>query len=139
MAELLRPLAIIGLYALLLPVFGPALDHHFAEWQHNHDHIYLGSRAGFGADHVHAYELSGRHEHRPAPASRNGQPLPEGLVFLTAFDSAGAGAVYAPIGSAAASLCFPASGGCPPLAGYLAEESVPPGFTPAPPRKPPTF
>ena len=40
MAALIRPALIIALYALLLPIFGPLLDHHFVEWQHQHAHIY---------------------------------------------------------------------------------------------------
>ncbi len=29
-------------YALLVSFFGPILDHHYAERQTNHEHIYLG-------------------------------------------------------------------------------------------------
>ena len=47
--------------ALFLPVFGPMLEHHFAERQLEHVHIYVGTAV---ADHVHPYETL--HSHSPS-------------------------------------------------------------------------
>ena len=41
-------------YALVLSVFGPVLDHHYAERQPDHRHIYLEDVV---SDHIHPYEV----------------------------------------------------------------------------------
>ena len=41
-------------YALVLSVFGPVLDHHYAERQPDHRHIYIGDVV---SDHIHPYEV----------------------------------------------------------------------------------
>jgi hypothetical protein len=41
--------------AILLPVYGPWLNHHFAEWQPTHDHIYFGE---VDLNHHHAIQLA---------------------------------------------------------------------------------
>ena len=137
MAQLLRTLAIVALYALLLPVFGPLLDHHFVEWQHNHGHIYLDGRTGGGPGHTHVYELAGSHTHIPGPASPAGGLPFQDVAYLNAYEGAGAGLIYAPTGPSLTSLCFPESGNCPPLLGYAAAERIPSGRAVAPPRQPP--
>ena len=51
--------AILVLWALFSPVLGPMMDHHFAERQHNHAHIYFGTP---DIDHLHPYV--DHHDHR---------------------------------------------------------------------------
>jgi hypothetical protein len=55
-----RLLLAIAVGALMLPVFGPMLEHHFAERQLDHVHIYSGPTV---PDHVHPYETP--HSHSP--------------------------------------------------------------------------
>ena len=47
--------------ALLFPVFGPMLEHHFAERQFEHVHIYTGPTV---PEHVHPYETPHSHSLR---------------------------------------------------------------------------
>ncbi len=151
MAQVFRPGIIVALYALLLPVFGPLLDHHFVEWQHNHVHIYFdGSARGDGPGHRHVYETAYRHSHQTitpnSPKIRPGESFPGpagpdsrpgGVAYITAYDSAGTGLVYAPAGSVAESLRFPDLGDSPLLRGYSFRDIPPTGVFTAPPRKPP--
>ena len=137
MAQFLRPAIAVALYALLLPVFGPMLDHHFVEWQHNHGHIYFANGVGDGPEHRHLYQLSGGHRHPSLPADGAGPALPEETAYLTTYDGAGAGLIYAPHGPTAHSLCFPDPEDGLLLAGYTAGETRPSGALTAPPWKPP--
>ncbi len=57
---LCRLLLAIAVGALMLPAFGPMLEHHFAERQLEHVHIYVGPAV---PDHVHPYETL--HSHSP--------------------------------------------------------------------------
>ena len=135
MAALIRPALIIALYALLLPIFGPLLDHHFVEWQHQHAHIYA---AGRPAAHTHIYEIAGRHQH-PQPADRAGNRAAPaaGLVYLTAYDGAGAAPAYLSLTTEAPRLRFPQDGDDSRRWGWPPAERRPPGAYVAPPRQPP--
>ncbi len=65
--------------ALFLPALGPLGDHHYAERQPNHAHVYLGPAA---PDHVHPFEMDGHrvhHRHDHAPPSG-------GIVYLASHD-----------------------------------------------------
>lgn len=53
-----RFLAVLAVSALLLPFLGPAMDHHFAERQHGHGHVYLGPAL---VDHQHPYDTDHAH------------------------------------------------------------------------------
>jgi hypothetical protein len=67
-----RLIVVAALYALILPFFGPMLDHHFAERQYNHQHLYFGTK---DTDHVHFYDLPYPHSHThntPALSQGNG-------------------------------------------------------------------
>ena len=46
-------LSVLAIAALLLPLVGPLLDHHFTERQPGHSHVYLGP---IQTGHVHPYE-----------------------------------------------------------------------------------
>ena len=80
-------------FALLSPAFGPTLDHHFAERQYSHAHIYLGPP---GVDHVHPFETSHIHS-QPRDEARGAtgdqsqvHMVPRGIVYLTSHDGMGA-------------------------------------------------
>jgi len=106
---------VIGLafLALASPSAGPLLDHHFAERQPDHGHIYLGERL---VDHVHPYGLVHTHPTEPAhgpstgPGTRPGNA--EGTVYLTSDDAAGSGSITV---SMDAEMAFPESGDSPLL------------------------
>ena len=138
MALLIRPVSIIALYALLLPLFGPLLDHHFVEWQHNHAHLYLDGRSADGiAAHRHIYESSGRHWHRPAePDSGKSKPAAS-VAYLTAGDGVGTVAAGLALTAAVPAILFPAANDNPRLAGYAPSEVIPPSALVMPPRQPP--
>ena len=135
---LIRPVSVIALYALLLPLFGPLLDHHFVEWQHNHAHLYLDGRSADGAAaHRHIYERSGGHWHRPA-APDDGKTRPAAAVaYLTAGDGVGTVAAGLALTAAVPAMLFPDAGDNPRLGGYASAERMPPGALVMPPRKPP--
>jgi hypothetical protein len=67
-----RLIVVAALYALVLPFFGPMLDHHFAELQHTHQRLYFGTK---DTNHVHFYNLPYPHSHThntPALSQGNG-------------------------------------------------------------------
>lgn len=138
MTRLIRPAVIIALYALLLPAFGPLLDHHFVEWQHNHAHLYLDGRGGgSAAKHIHIYETPGRHRHIPAdPADGRDNPA-AAIAYITAYDGAGGGWAYLSLTAAAPAPVFPEGADRPGMRGYAARTIPPPGALVPPPRKPP--
>lgn len=131
MAQLIRPAVVLALYALLLPVFGPLLDHHFVEWHQQHAHIYA---AGRPAAHSHIYELAGGHSHPPADMAGN---KAAGLVYLNAYEGAGGVPAYLSLTAAAPGLRFPGDGEGPRLRRWTPRELPPPGAYIAPPRRPP--
>ncbi|MCY4366509.1 MAG: hypothetical protein OXE17_09845 [Chloroflexi bacterium] len=138
MSQFLRPCIIIALYALLLPVAGPLLDHHYVEWQHNHGHVYFGSGAGDNQGyHVHVYDSSGTHGHIAAADLANGQQLPDGVSFLVNYDGSGSGLIISPSGPSTDGLHFPDPGQGPLLAAFAAREVVPNETVTFPPTKPP--
>jgi hypothetical protein len=55
-----RVIAIAMVVALLLPVLGPAVDHHFADRLPAHEHVYAG---GGPAEHTH--DQNAPHSHDP--------------------------------------------------------------------------
>ena len=64
--------ALTAVVALLAPLAGPALDHHFAERQPDHRHF------GTPGEHSHAYE-SPMHIHRHGPSTPVDGSLPVAL------------------------------------------------------------
>ena len=67
--------------ALFLPALGPLLDHHYAERQPSHTHVYLGPAA---PDHVHPFEVDGHHAHHHHHGAPSG-----GIVYLASHDGSG--------------------------------------------------
>lgn len=82
-------LTAVALVALALPLFGPVLDHHFAERQPHHVHVYLG---GPVPDHLHPYETSGHLHHGHAGNHAHHHPAQnDGILFLTDHEGIGHG------------------------------------------------
>jgi hypothetical protein len=137
MSQLLKPAIVIALYALLLPVVGPLLDHHYVEWQHNHSHVYFGGALGETGFHVHIYDVSGEHGHTPVTDYSGGRSAPEGVAYFSGFAGAGIGPISSPTAPATASLTFPDPGSPPLLAASGTAELLPPSLRIAPPLRPP--
>ena len=137
MSQLLKPAIVIALYALLLPVVGPLLDHHYVEWQHNHAHVYFGGAPGGSGFHVHIYDDSGDHAHLPVSGYPADRSVPKGVAYFSSYDGAGSGPIASPTGPSTKSLTFPDPGSPPLLAAYGVTELPPVGLQIAPPRKPP--
>ena len=138
MAQLLKPCIVIALYALLLPVIGPLLDHHYVEWQHNHGHVYLGGGSAWSPDvHNHVYDSESSHAHLPGSDSPGNRVPQNGVAYLANYEGSGSIPIYSPSGPSTEPLCFPDPGHCPLLLSYIATEVAPAGALTAPPRKPP--
>lgn len=139
MAQLVRPFIIVALYALLLPVVGPTLDHHYVEWQHGHGHAYFGGAPeGSLGFHVHIYDTYGNHGHLPLSNADSDLPQTDGLVYFTSYDGAGMGTIYSPTVPATISMLFPDPEGSPLLASFVPTSVRPVGALTSPPLKPPT-
>ena len=138
MSRLLRLCLVIALYALLLPMVGPVLDHHYVEWQHNHGHVYFGGGSEDGRGyHPHVYNSSNNHSHATPTGLAGNQTLPERVAYFSTFDGSGAGPIFSPAGPSTESLCFAGPGDVPLLASYDVAITPPLGALTAPPRKPP--
>ena len=127
-------------YALFMPFFGPMLDHHFAERQHNHEHVYFGSA---GAKHVHFYELIHPHSHTqnaPATTADNGPAsgeLPNEVIYFTSQDGAGQSFAFFAAPSLHVDLVFPTLGDNRFLLSSTGQDSLPPETFIPPPKRPP--
>ena len=64
-------LAIVGVVALLAPLAGGALDHHFAERQP--DHLHIGG--AHSHSHLHAFERAAHLHHAPKPLAGADTPI----------------------------------------------------------------
>jgi hypothetical protein len=69
---------ILTIHALLLPLYGPLVDHHFAELLPYHSHLYLKG----AVDHTHYYDLP----HRSAQMHQHDQEQTEGVVSIPAHE-----------------------------------------------------
>ncbi|MDA1129264.1 MAG: hypothetical protein O2913_11285 [Chloroflexi bacterium] len=77
-----QSLSVLAIVAVILAFIGPAMDHHFAERQHDHSHVYLtNSAASYGHPGLHPFEQT--HYHGPSPADHLGQ---DGILFQTSND-----------------------------------------------------
>ncbi|MDA0264499.1 MAG: hypothetical protein O3A93_09815 [Chloroflexi bacterium] len=80
-----RGLSVALITAVFLTFLGPAMDHHFAERQHTHTHVYLtGEAASQGHPGLHPFELS--HSHSAFPGDAAGL---DGILYQTSDDGAG--------------------------------------------------
>ncbi len=79
-------LIVMALAASFLPLFGPLADHHFAERQPWHSHIYFDGPAH---KHLHSYEATDHHTVRPPASPHWDAPQTGNLAILN--DSYGIG------------------------------------------------
>ena len=95
-------LTVMALTALFLPLLGPLMDHHFAERQPLHAHIYPDGSA-YG--HLHSYETY--NHHLPTSNGYDEQEQIRGVVILTDSHGLGSGPTGTPAYlRAAATLMF---------------------------------
>jgi hypothetical protein len=86
----------------LLPIYGPAVDHHFAERIPGHAHVYLGEVL---PDHTHPYEAE--HDHAHTDTAKG-----DGIVFLNEHEANDGGMTSLMLHPAP---LLPILGGVPPL------------------------
>lgn len=78
--------SLIAIYSLSQPLCCLILEHHFAERQPNHVHLYLGQVV---PQHVHSYEIPHTHPRLPEADNARSQeapesaPAPDSIVCLT--------------------------------------------------------
>jgi hypothetical protein len=135
-----RLIVVAALYALILPFFGPLLDHHFAERQHNHQHIYFGATA---TDHVHFYDLPHPHSHvHDTPATPHGDGTgstasPNDVISLASHDGVGHSCPSCSIPSFYLAPEFPDLGDSRFLLSPTSQDSLPLETVIPPPKRPP--
>ena len=111
-ALLHRIVVSVAFLALALPSIGPLLDHHFAERQPDHAHVFRGERV---VDHEHPYGLVHTH-HSDLPNSAAAQfGDAAGIVYLTSDDAAGPGFIPLSAVSMNPEIDFPGFGDSPLL------------------------
>ena len=128
------------LFAMAVALLGPILDHHFAERQANHVHIYSGP---VDPSHVHSYETPHDYLHArdgleaSAEGPSSGDSPPDDIVYLTSnkemllfFDSVAAPTVYA-------AFAFLDSEDEPLISGISSDDKIPPEAIIVPPQRPP--
>jgi hypothetical protein len=131
---------IVALYVLFTPFFGPMLDHHFAERQHTHQHIYFGST---DVKHTHFYELLHLHPHAynmpiipPGNGSQSNES-PNEVIYLTSQDGIGQNAPSFTIPASQVDFVFPDLGDHHFLLSSTGQDSLPPETFIPPPKRPP--
>ena len=136
----LQLLAVIALYTLLLSFFGPMLDHHYAERQTNHEHIYLGRVV---PGHVHPYEALHTHFHtQVADGEAPGYtPLSDkvsnDIMYLTSYDGMGQGFTLLTVSSIHLAPNFPEPEDNHFTFDIPGDDTSPQDAFIAPPKKPP--
>jgi hypothetical protein len=126
--------------ALFMPFFGPMLDHHFAERQPSHGHIFFGPA---DAEHVHFYEAAHTHFHAhdlPAIPAGNGSEsnkLPNEVVYLTSPDGVGQSSPSFTVTSLYIDLVFPDQGDSRFLLSLAGQDDLPSEIFIPPPERPP--
>ena len=122
---------------LLLPFFGPMLDHHFAERRPDHAHVYLGPVA---ANHVHPYEVSAHYHHHPEGPAAGGaghNPPSDGIVYLTSHDGIGTGLIELTVPGMRDNAVFPDPEEYRTALRIPRSDTIPQDVVTSPPRKPP--
>ena len=118
--------------AIVLVFLGPAVDHHFAERQHNHSHIYLtGSIAEHKHPEGHPFEIP--HSHSNTDRQGTGH---HGIIYQTSNDGlhdSGTGSLIAFVDKSS----LPLPGDYSPSNALTNSESILAEAFVAPPKKPP--
>ena len=133
-AAVLPPALAVG--AMLLVFLGPSLDHHFAERQFSHGHVFLSSDSpGHSHDPVdggNLHLLSNNGAESPGP----GVPGSGAIVYLTSNDGTGTAfsGLSGPLADQKYGLNEPGNGS---MLGTFSDEAVRIGAIVPPPKKPP--
>lgn len=118
------------LLALALATFGPVLDHHYAERQHSHDHIYIGYADGdhehpYETDHVHSYG----HYHQASPWSPDSRHAASssagGTLYFVTYDMSDQGFASATLAPIALSDLLPNAGSDDFVKGFDSGQDIP--------------
>jgi hypothetical protein len=102
---------ILAILAILLPYYGPLLDHHFVARQPFHVHIYFGTAR---PEHTHPSQVPHTHSHTRQMAnlaladSAQGRSVPDGIVYVTRHFGVSLGIAALTISVVHAALVFPA-------------------------------
>lgn len=102
--------SLIAIHALFQPLCCLILDHHFAERQPNHVHLYLRQVV---PQHVHSYEIHHTHPRLPeadnarSQGSPESNPAPDGILCLTNNDGMTRGIVQLTVPFQHLSIGFP--------------------------------
>lgn len=140
MRTCLRLFVLAAVFALSLSFSGPLIDHHYAERQLNHAHIYLGQ---FVPDHVHPYEVPHTHSHTQEANGRTSAqaPLsdkaPNDIVYLTSYDGMGQVFTQLTVPSIHLALNSPDLEGDSFAFGTPEDDTFPQDVFIVPPKKPP--
>lgn len=124
-------IAAVAVLSLLVSSVGPLFDHHFAERQPHHQHLFFGL---FTGEHTHSYGL-GNH-HYPSQWTADTAP-PDGVVFLTSTDGSGPGVAVVTSLLVNQEMDFPATDDSWLLSGDAGDDRVLTEATIRLPKKPP--
>lgn len=134
------PSLAVAVYALFLPFYGPALDHHIAEREASHQHIYVEHAS---PTHAHPYEVPHTHGTTQAsadsrvPGASSAHLRSGGMVCLPSHDAMGQVVAQLKVSAVHVSLGIPDLGdrhstfATPGDGGFCQDVFI------APPRKPP--
>ena len=136
-----RGAAVSLVWVLVWSLLGPPFDHHFAERQLGHSHIYL---AQHDADHRHpfqdAHPHSGPGQEQTAPVGfSEGVPAGEGIVYLSSNDGTGRSIDTALSLAIKPATIFPYLGNNSLFLRKVPESNALNEAFVAPPKKPPTI
>jgi hypothetical protein len=81
-----KPVLCLAFFALVLASLGPVLDHHFAERQPGHEHLYLGKKV---PTHPHPYQQVHAHPQTTESQPENAPTAPDDTIYLTNFSGIG--------------------------------------------------
>ena len=136
-----RGSAVTLVWVFAWSLLGPSFDHHFAERQMGHSHIYLAQR---DADHRHPYLDIHPHsnpdrEQTTSGGFFEGVPAGEGIIYLSSNDGASQSIEIASSLAIKQAVIFPYRGNNSPILRKIAESRAYNEAFVAPPMKPPTI
>ena len=134
MTILFRAVLGLAVMGLALAGLGPILDHHFAERQHDHEHVYFNQNPDFlFEDHSHPYQRA--HSHTSGGGQDAGGNA--GIEFLARLDAAGQGGGHLIHLAPRSQPIFQDGWDNPLLIERGASSPIPSGHSYAPPNPPP--
>ena len=111
MRNYLQIFVLAAVSLLFLLFLGPLLDHHYAERQPDHAHIYLGQ---FAPDHIHPFQAPHTHFYTPeandgtSASALSSDETPSDIVYLASYDGMGQVFTQLTVPSIHLALNFPA-------------------------------